>query len=297
MPNRKDTLGIISTKRWQQIAFIVIFGLVVGALSLLSKPTPLGPGFTFVIMSGTMMYLLYLVFGGVINQISAILPDKFKKIVTLKGFLGWLVAIILLIFLGAFIAVKINDVLFTEFWAYSVLGVLIIYPCIIYLSVYIPCFQYLRASKEDFTKKKSIVNTLLFLTISLASPWIFILLLVSYTTLPIWANFLIVLSVYITLFFAAIDLPYYLSMEDVKKRKVKGLTLIRENLVEKLCLTNDLTERVAVELNIGRIDRDREEINSEPSHPYLFLKPVAGFVVVSILAELLVEILKVVLKV
>jgi hypothetical protein len=297
MPNKKDNFGMISTKKWQQIAFIVVFGLATGALSLLNKPTSLGPVFTFVLMSGTMMYLLYLVFGGVINQISAILPDKNKKVVTIKGFLVWVIAIILLFTLGALIVSKINSVFLVELWVYSVLGLLIVYPCIISLSIYYPSFQYLRTSKDDYTKKKSIVNSLIFLTISLATPWLFILLLISYTALPIWANFVIALSIYIAIFFGAIDFPYYLSMESTKKEKVNELELKREKLVDKVNDEKEINERLAIELNIQRIDRDIERVKSESSHPYLFLKPIAGFVVVSILANLLVEILKVVLKV
>lgn len=294
MAKKANLIEKISPNKWIQRVFIVIISLVMSfGLAFVSAPPSLGIIPTALILSFITIYMIYLIFGDLIKRISSILSNNWKKIANVKVFFGWFVSLYLWLVIGAWLSLKINSIVFSEFWVYSIFVLLIVYPCIISLAVYLPSFQYLWKSKDDYVQKKNIVNTLIIMTVSLATPWIFLLLLFSSVSLPIWVNYLVVLAVYITIFFLAIDLPYYLSKEDTKKRKVKGLTLVRESLVEKLCNINDLTERVAVELNIERIDREIEKINSESSHPYLFLKPIAGFLVVSILANLLVEIIKV----
>ena len=233
---------------------------------------------------------------GHVNQLNSVLPKNWKRIVNTKTFFGWFITFYAWLILGSLAVLQIRSTIFTSIWVLSIIVIVIIYPCIISLGVYIPVFQYLKKSKDETQKKKCIVKSLTFATISLATPWILLtLVILSFYPVPIWSGYFVALGIYIALFFIAVDLPYYQSMEDVKKRKVKGLTLLRESLVQKLCDLNDTSERVAVELNIERIDRDIEKINSESSHPYLFLKPIAGFVVVSILANLLVEIIKVTL--
>jgi hypothetical protein len=113
---------------------------------------------------------------------------------------------------------------------------------------------------------------------------------------PIWVEFILSLTVYLVVFFLAIDLPYYKSIEAVKDRMVNGLGKIRDGLVEKLCANCEVNERMAVELNIQRIDRDIDALKAKPSHPYSIIKPIAGFVGVSIgasvVAGIIVELLK-----
>jgi hypothetical protein len=62
-------------------------------------------------------------------------------------------------------------------------------------------------------------------------------------------------------------------------------------------LGKECQEKVSIELEIQRIDRDIDELKSISAHPYMFIKPIAGFVVISILANLLVEIMKVLLNI
>jgi len=183
--------------------------------------------------------------------------------------------------------------LFAQVWVYSLFGLLMVYACIISLAVYIPSFLYLRVSNDKNLEKKTIADSLTVITIGLATPWIFLLIFVfTFLTIPIWANYLIVIGIYMAVFFGAIDLPFYLSMESTKKKKVDELELERKTLVDKINNLKKNNERVAIELNIQRIDRDIEKVKSESSHPYPFLKPLAGFVVVSIL-DVLVEVLKI----
>jgi hypothetical protein len=79
---------------------------------------------------------------------------------------------------------------------------------------------------------------------------------------------------------------------------VDNLTAIREILVEKLCNINSLTERVAIELNIERIDRDIQTETSKASHPYSIIKSLGAFAIVTVLggmlANLLVELIKII---
>ncbi|XES76293.1 MAG: hypothetical protein ACBZ72_08905 [Candidatus Bathyarchaeia archaeon] len=295
---KKNYFRLISSKKWHQAAFVIVMGFLFGAAtSIANPPTPLGIIPTFFLMSLIMMYGILFFFGGFADQMRPILPHKAKKIVSSKSFLGWIIFTIAWLVIGGWIVINNNSEFLAKSWVYTFLGLFIAYPCIASLTVYVSSFQYLKDSKDDYKKKKTIVNSLLFLTIALAFPWILIILLISYDSLPMWASFIVSLAIYVSIFFCAIDLPYYLSMEETKTKKVNGLKRLREKLIEELCFENRMDRRYAMELNIQRIDRDSQRNKSESSHPYWVLKPIAGFVVVSILANLLVEILKVLLNI
>ncbi len=266
--------------------------------SLMMKPAPFGIFPTFLILSSITMYMLYVFLEGHIKKIGNILPPICKKIANFKVFFGWFVALYGWLLIGSWFVLNVKSVLFDKLWLFSIYGLLIAYPCIISLAVYAPSFLYLRKLSDGNSEKKSIVDSLTIMTISLATPWIFIcVFILAFVAIPTWANFLIALAIYITTFFLAIDLPYYQSMEEIKNRKVDGLKAVRQGIIESLCTEKEMGSRQAIELNIQRIDRDIEDIKSEPSHPYSVLKPIFGFVIVSILANLLVEILKVILKI
>jgi hypothetical protein len=112
---------------------------------------------------------------------------------------------------------------------------------------------------------------------------------------PVWTNYVVALAVYFAIFFIAVDYPYYLGAEKEKKIKLSAEEKVRESLLQKLCIgelsETGLSERIAIELNISRIDRQIDNIKSEPSHPYSIIKPVSGFVIVSILANIFVEVI------
>lgn len=287
-------LNYLRENKWRLRLFTVSVGLLFGFLVYLINPNPpMGILQYYSFSSLVMMYLLYVFLAGHAKKIDSIISKSFKKIVSYRVFQIWYFVFFVWLLIGSLIILYLHYSAFGPIWLFSIIGLFIVYPCIFSVSVYIPSFYYLRFSTDDGIKKKTIVDSLFVATIGLATPWILTLFFISaFFSIPFWANYVIVFSSYLVIFFLAIYLPYYQSMEEVKKKIIVGLTTQRQSLVEKL-VGKEITEKVAIELEIQRVDRDVEVAKSESSHPYLFLKPIVGFVIVSILANLLVEIMKV----
>jgi len=242
--------------------------------------------------------MMYLFIEGHVKKIGNILPPIYKKIANYRVFFGWFISLYSWLIIGSLIFANTKSILFSQIWVYSIFVLLLVYPCTISLAVYLQSFLYLRDSNDESSIKKNIVFSLIVTSVSLATPWILLLIFVlDLASIPSWVDSVIALAIYLAVFFVAIDLPYYQSMQTIKSKKIKGLNNVREMLVEKLCDEDRMDKRLAIEINIQRIDRDIEDIKSESSQPYSFLQSIPGFVIVSILAPLLVEILNIILKI
>jgi hypothetical protein len=247
----------------------------------------------FLIASFATGYLLYVILAEHARKIySIVVSTKFRMLLNLKIYNAWFRFTLLWWITGGIVVLATHLVFFTIAWLYVLIGLITVYPCILSVGVYVPSYQYLRYSTDTKATKKTILDSLFAATIGLVTPWILILFLIfAYTSVPFWFDYMVVLAVYLGVFFVAVYYPYYQSMEDLKRVKIGNLNAKREELVGD-AEGKEILERIAIELKIERIDRDVESIKIESSHPYLILKPIAGFIVVSILAQLLVEFIK-----
>lgn len=289
----------IRANKWRLRIFSVGSGVLLGIIFALIQPAnlnSLGILPNFVISSFAVAYTFYFFLDKHGMRIYSIESKTCRQIVNFRNFGFWGVLLFGLAFFGSLLFLQYPSELLAIVWLFSLIFLIIIYPCIASLAIYIQSFRYLRYSEDGKAQKKNIVDSMIIATIGLAIPWIMVLFFLSaFLSVPAWLEIVLAITSYVVLFFIAIDLPYYQSMEEIKKKKSDGLRALRERLVEKLCEDN-LTERVAIELNIERIDRDIQTLASESSHPYSIIKSLGAFAIVTVfggmLANLFVELIK-----
>jgi hypothetical protein len=298
---KKDEVNpLLNLSKNRKVIFVISFSCIMGFLAAVFSSSWVNRFLIFSVTTPIFMYIFYIGLFEYLTRVGNIIPNNFRKIIRMKVFYFWLIFLIVWLFVFGFFIVKINSQILTNFWVFSFIAFFIIYPCIYSLSVYIPSFQYLDSPEIDRQKRKNFANDLVVLTAGLGTPWLLVVLIFvsQINAFPIWVNYIIgIIVVYIATFFLAIYYPYYLGVEKEKKIKLSELMQSRGREIKKLeKLYNGefsdlkLSERIAVELYIGRIDRDISEVKSESSHPYSPIKPIMGFIIVSILANIFVQV-------
>jgi hypothetical protein len=303
-PKLANFMKKVRADKWNQLIFTLIVSLVIGVIALIIQPSAnIGRIFNFLIYFIVSFFIVYIYIAGYAHTVDSILhsilPNTLsKKLASSKTMFGWVCFMYGWFIAGASIVAIFPSVMLLQIWAYSIALTMTVYPCLASLAIYLESYKYLRLENNEVNKKKAFVKSLTIITIGLASPWLLVLFFIlAFFPTSLWIEFILSLFVYMSVYFLAIELPYYQSMEAVKGRMVKGLEKLREDLVEKLCVKCDFNERIAVELNIQRVDRDIEVITAKSSHPYSIIKPIAGFVGVSIgasvIADIIVEFVKI----
>jgi hypothetical protein len=291
----------IRADKWKQRVFIILIGTLIGFLyTFVNHNTPLGEIPFFAITTISVTYLLFIYLEGHKEKIDSILGENSKKIVNNKVFTVWVYVFIGWLALGGIIVTQLHNIGFTLTWVYSVFAFVTVYPCLASSMIYFSAFKYLRVENQE-TTKKTIFNSLTIGTVGLASPWIFAILLIlaflsSVVSISVWIYYTTILTVYLGIFFTAIYLPYYQSMEDIKERKLKELQTLRQTLIESIN-GNNIHQHAAIELSIQRVDRDIQTVTSKSAHPYSIMKSLGAFVIVVILGGMLANILGGIIKV
>jgi hypothetical protein len=244
------------------------------------------------------------------ETIYSLLTGRFLRFV--KTLRWWFFAF----FAWAFSLPFMNILAFVGFWrfvgiSYASYALLVwlylFYPLIILggaysLMVSIPVTRFLGSLRIEKEKKGKIARALSILIPILGAPWILgifysILLLGIINDLtPIWVIYLIIFGTYLAFFFFLVDLPYSVSIWDKKKVERRKLKYKRKASLTDLKKIgrespDDIARRILLESEIARIDRDLERVESEPSHPFKIVIPIASFAA-GLVAPLLVEILK-----
>lgn len=149
-------------------------------------------------------------------------------------------------------------------------------------------------------KSKKVANALTLSTPALGLSWLFavsiFLLLVNIQVKPYWITYIVFISIYVALFILFVDLPYSVTMREIKKQKSGKLEKERKELLEKVGKINNgnqksLLTKIVIESEIARIDREKQEIKSESVHPYKFVIPFASFFL-GILGAIFVDFIK-----
>jgi hypothetical protein len=290
------SLGKISKRT--KIGLILIFSCLLGIYTAFISHG-INRYLDFSIATTVYTYLLYIVLFGYLKRVEKVIHGNYKKIVSTKVFFFWLTSWFALFGLGAIFILTFHLQAFVIYWIFSIFAIVFVYSCTVSLAVYIPLFQYLDSTKNEREKRKSVANDLVVLTVGLGAPWLLLVLFVTFFISPTWINYLIgIIIVYIPTFFIAIDYPYYRAAEKEKEIKISQLKNDKKGLLKKLAQLSfgdrsemGFSEKIAIELNIERIDREISEVKSETSHPYSALKSIVGFVIVSILANVFVQVI------
>lgn len=289
----------IKADRWNQFLFTLIFSGVVGLIAFaLQLASNQGRLTNFVFFFSLSFFVVYVFIAGHVRTINSSLPNAFyKKIISFDFMLRWGLLFFSWLIIGSVVIGYLHFSLIIEPWFYFLIFLIVGYPCLGSLIIYIQSYKYLRNENNDVEKKITFVKALTIITIGIATPWLLALFFILvFIPTPIWVEFILILTVYLAIFFLAIDLPYHQSMEAVKGRMVKDLEKTRQSLVDRLSINCKSSERIALELNIQRVDRDIDTIRAKSSHPFSIIKPIAGFIGVSIgasvVAGIIVELLK-----
>lgn len=158
--------------------------------------------------------------------------------------------------------------------------------CIFSLIVYVPSGQYLSLKQLEAKERKKVADALTVVTPALGFPWLItvslVLLLADVQVEPYWIIYVVFISIYVALYVIFVDLPYSVSLREIKTQKLDELEKTRNELLEKLGkIGNDkqksLLRKIALESEIARIEREKQEIKSQSVHPYKVIIPLSSF--------------------
>ena len=176
--------------------------------------------------------------------------------------------------------------------------------CIFSLIVYIPSGQYLSLQRLEVKERKKVADALTVVTPALGFPWLIavslVLLLAKIQVEPYWIIYVVFISIYVALYVIFVDLPYSVSVREIKKQKLDELEKARNELLEKLRkIGNDkqksLLKKIVFESKIARLDREKQEVKSQSVHPYKVIIPFASFFL-GIFGALFIEFIKNILQ-
>jgi hypothetical protein len=169
------------------------------------------------------------------------------------------------------------------------------------LIVYIPSSQYLSSKQIDVERKKSVANAMTLLTPMLGFPWLIVVYLVlSIANIQVeqWIIYITFFSIYAIVFALFIDFPYSIGAKEHKKRKLDRFGKERNRILDRIREMSNgdssLLEKIALECEIARIDREKKEAESESIHPYKVVIPFASLFF-AIFVALLIDFIKSVL--
>ena len=204
-----------------------------------------------------------------------------------------LVLYVILVWLGSIImrAYLLPQFLKIDFSFLDMIIILVFYSfpflfCIYTLVVYIPNSQYLASLQLESKERKKVADALTLVTPALGFPWLVAaslsLALAHIQIEPYWIIYLVFISIYVTFYMIFVDLPYSISAREIRKQKVDELERARNELLCKLekidnSKQKSLVEKIALESEIARIDREKQETKSQSIHPYKIIIPFASF--------------------
>lgn len=297
-------------KKSAKIFFYGIIGSIVSELAVFSNRVITQEPFSFVegVVYGIMAFILAGYFGWVNiekhdERISAILPRSWRRMArTFRwyqfAFFGWVTWIVIRgLLLPRFIDFDFSflDMLWVNF-LYLLLFFLSVYS----LTVYIPSGQYLASTRISIEKKKRIANSLTILTPALGFPLIlatYLVLAFANIQVEVYWNYIIFIVIYLAIYFISIDLPYSVSAKQKQTRQLEMLERRRRAILKELPKTSKgdkevFLEKIALENEIARIDREKQEIKSQSVHPHKLTISLASFVW-AIFAALLIQLIKI----
>lgn len=297
-----EKLSFEKASKWGRFLKILLFGFLFGFIALTKQPFSLSENSQIFIVFFFLGSYMGLIFSGkYIDKISTVITTKWRKVTKTSK---WWFYVFIIWF--SYIPLKTVLSIIEEFsfgfvdilWIYMSYVVLIILPCIYSLTIYIPSNKYLSSERVTKEHKKVIADALTVLTPALGFPWVLALLFIlPYTNLnpqPHWLNYSLLVGTYIAIFLFAIDLPYCFSVGETKKREIAKLENKRKKLLRSLEKTDYAQVKswraVYIQLEIARLDREKDKIDSETIHPYRIVIPVISFFVSGILGGLFLEV-------
>lgn len=167
-------------------------------------------------------------------------------------------------------------------------------------AVSIPTGKYLSSKEKNPEERKLIADSVTFLTPLLGIPWAYAAYFFwSFLEIPTnlsWVIYVAMFLVYILIFFAFVDLPYYSGARDKKSMDLEKLDKKRDRLLEELqnlgnSKNQDLLKKIVIESEMGRIDREKQVIESRSLHPYKLIIPTVSLLI-TVFVALLIELLK-----
>lgn len=240
------------------------------------------------------------------NRIYEVLSPRWRKVVTafnswfsLFGFLVFICLIVWSILNGTPNQGSLVGIAIPLIGGFSVLALILplpLYP----LAIYIPTSKYLLSTQTKEEERKKVADSLTFLTPILGFPFLlttyFVLFFANIQVEPYWINYIVLVSFYIVVFVLFIELPYSLGMLEKKKQELERLEKKRVTLLEDSqkvvdSETNALLKKIAYEIEIARIDREKLEIKSRSVHRYKLIIPPASFFL-GITSALFIEFIK-----
>jgi len=307
----QDQLGFSKASKWGRIVRVLMYGTLFALYGLLNDSLrgrtlldTMLDSFIFLLLG---LYLALIISERCILKIQSVLSSRWRKLVGTLSFWLWSIPIwFLYLPLRYYLAQTpgINFSLADLIWLYTFFF-LFLFTIVYSLGVYIPACQYLaslKITKEE--RKREIARSLTILTPMLGFPWIFaIYSILAFANIPItsyWWNYVIVFAIYAVIFIFFVDMPCSISINEKKKQDINELKRKRTILLEKIAKIQsnkpkDIWEKIALEFEIARIDREKQETESQTTHPFRIIIPVASFFL-GIIGGLLIELLKELMK-
>jgi len=200
------------------------------------------------------------------------------------------------VILGWFVLLVIRGLLLPQFLKidFSFFDTLLVYLlysfpfliCIFSLIIYVPSGQYLSLPQLEAKERKKVADALTVVTPALGFPWLVAFLasltLTNVQIEPYWIIYIVFISIYVALFVIFVDLPYSVSVREIRRQKLEELEIKRNGLLDKLekvgnSKQKSLVEKIVLESEIARIDRAKQETKSQSIHPYKIVIPFASF--------------------
>jgi len=246
-------------------------------------------------------YVVLLLQERIQEKIMNVLSPLCKKIISKLHY--WFFALIgwyIFLFVGLFIINQFPEFasifMLINYSLYAILGSLFVFS----LAVFIPTAKYLASSEKNSEERKSIADSVTFLTPLLGFPWAFTAYSIwSFFEIlpnPFWIIYALIFIVYLIIFFAFVHFPYYTGAFDKKKMDLETLEKSRNELLKKLQnvgnnKNQDLLKKLLMESEIGRIDREKQVVEARSLHPYKLIIPAVSLTV-TIFVALLIELLR-----
>lgn len=246
-------------------------------------------------------YLIAILREKIQEKINRVIYPCCKKIISLlKCWFYFLIGWYFFLFLRTFLISQFPTLepllnLIMVYWLYAQLFSLFIFS----LAVFIPTSHYLSSGKNEIEERKTIANCVTFLTPILGFPWIYTAYFIwTFAEIPTnysWLIYLVIFAVYVGVFLAFVDFPYYAGTLDKKRVDLEGINNNRNRLLDDFQKlgnnSQDVLKKLLLESEIARLDREKQFIESRRLHPYKLIIPSLSLALTIIIA-LIIEWLK-----